>query len=78
MISAISIPVANWMTEDMANDSDSGIDSKLLYITMIMVFWNLAAMSQILKRSFEINTVMSAMIAFNYFLVYQFTVIWFY
>lgn len=76
VISAVSIPIANWLTADIPGDSS--IDSTLLYVTMIMVFWNLSVMSQILKRSFEINTVMSAMIAFNYFLIYQFSVVWFY
>ncbi len=76
VISAVTIPIIHWITPDL--NSDSAIDSKLLYATMIMVFWNLAAISQILKRTFEVNTVMSAMIAFNYFLIYQFTVVWFY
>ena len=76
VISAITIPIFNWLAVDVG--TDSVIDSKLLYATMAMVFWNLAAISQILKRSFEINTVMSAMLAFNYFLIYQFTVVWIY
>ncbi|MCP4432607.1 MAG: hypothetical protein GY806_16665 [Gammaproteobacteria bacterium] len=74
VISAVSIPVANWLSADVGNE----IESKLLYVTMAIVFWNLAVMSQIIKRSFEINTVMSAMIAFNYFLIYQFSVLWLY
>ena len=76
VISVVTIPVIHWITADL--NSDSAIDSKLLYATMIMVFWNLAVISQILKRAFEVNTVMSAMIAFNYFLIYQFMVVWFY
>ena len=74
IISAVTIPVFRMMT-DSSNTPDS-IESKILYATMLMIFWNLAVLSQIIKRAFEINTVMSAMIAFNYFLIYQFTVAW--
>ncbi len=76
VISAVTIPVFHWITPDI--NSDGNIDNSLLYVTMAMVIWNLAAISQILKRTFEINTVMSAMIAINYFLIYQFSVVWFY
>ncbi len=76
VISAVTIPIIHWITADLSNNTE--IDSKLLYATLIMVFWNLAAISQILKRTFEVNTVMSAMIAFNYFLIYQFIVVWLY
>ncbi len=76
VISAVTIPIIHRITPDI--NSESAVDSELLYVTMVMVFWNLAAISQILKRAFEVNTVMSAMIAFNYFLIYQFTVVWFY
>lgn len=75
VISAVSIPIANWLAADVSNEN---INSWLLTVTMIMVFWNLAVMSQILKRSFEISTIMSAMIAFNYFVVYQVSAAWFY
>ena len=74
IISAVTIPLFQAMT-DNGNTADT-IDSKVLYATMLLIFWNLAVLSQIFKRAFEINTVMSAMIAFNYFLVYQFTVVW--
>ncbi len=75
VISAVSIPLANWLTADASSENP---DSWILTITIIMVFWNLAVMSQILKRSFEISTIMSAMIAFNYFVVYQISAVWFY
>jgi len=75
VISTVTIPIFHWLAPEFSSGSD--IDSTLLYATMIVVFWNLAVISQILKRAFEINTVMSAMIAFNYFLIYQFTVVWF-
>jgi len=75
IISAVTIPVFRMMT-DNSNTADS-IGSSVLYVTMLMIFWNLAILSQIIKSAFEISTVMSAMIVFNYFLLYQFTVIWF-
>ena len=75
IISAVTIPVFRMMT-DSSNTTDS-IENSVLYITMLMIFWNLAVLSQIIKNAFEISTVMSAMIVFNYFLVYQFTVVWF-
>ncbi len=52
------------------------IERNMLYLTMLMIFWNLAVLSQILKSAFNMNTVMSALIAINYFVLYQFTVIW--
>lgn len=75
VISAVSIPLANWLAADVSNEN---LGSWILTVTMIMVFWNLAVMSQILKRSFEISTIMSAMIAFNYFVVYQISAVWLY
>ena len=74
VISAVMLPLFQFLSTD--NSNQASIESSLLYATMLMVFWNLAVLSQILKRAFEINTVMSAMIAFNYFVVYQFLVIW--
>ena len=37
---------------------------------------NLAVMSLIFKRSFEISTQLSAMIAFGYFVIYHITFYW--
>ncbi|NNE63981.1 MAG: hypothetical protein HKN34_07860 [Gammaproteobacteria bacterium] len=76
VISAVSIPLANWLAADVGNEAY--LESWILSVTMIMIFWNLAAMSQILKRTFEISTIMSAMIAFNYFVIYQISAVWFY
>jgi len=75
VISAIMLPLFHLLSDSV--NSEAVIESNLLYATLLMIFWNLAVLSQILKRAFEINTIMSAMIAFNYFLVYQFSVFWF-
>ncbi len=53
-------------------------DNLLIYATLAILVWNLAVMSLILKRALEISTHLSAMISFNYFVIYQFIVIWFY
>jgi len=74
VISAVSIPVYKFLTEDYANDGE--ISRSVLNLTLLIVFWNLSVMSLILKRALNINTVLAAMISFNYFMVYQFLVIW--
>ncbi len=74
VISAIMLPLFHLLSNSV--NSEAVIESNLLYATLLMIFWNLAVLSQILKRAFEINTFMSAMIAFNYFIAYQFSVFW--
>ena len=74
IISVVTIPFFH-LLNDNAGSTDA-IDSKVLFATILMVFWNLAVLSQIFRQAFETNTLVSAMIAFNYFLVYQFTVVW--
>ena len=75
VISAVTLPVFHLIVDD--SNIETAVPNTLIYATMAMVFWNLAVLSQIFKRSFDVNTIMSAMIAFNYFVVYKFTVIWF-
>ena len=43
-----------------------------LQINLLLLFWNLAVISLIFKRAFEIRTVLAAVLAFNYFLIYEF------
>ena len=56
--------------------SDETLLQNPLYYLLLL--WNLAAMSLVFKRSFEIPTHLSAMIAFNFFVIYQFILVWFY
>ena len=57
--------------------SNGSIDGNmLLYVTLIILLWNLAVLSLIFKRAFEISTNISAMISFCYFVVFQFSVYW--
>jgi hypothetical protein len=72
VITAVTIPVYR-----IAIDYESNIDNLLIYVTLVILIWNLAVLSLIFKRSMEISTHLSAMISFNYFLVYQFLVYWF-
>ena len=73
VITAVTIPVYRAFG-DLSDDGNH----MLLYATLLILVWNLAVLSLIFKRSFEISTHLSAMISFNYFVLYQFIVIWFY
>lgn len=72
VITAVSIPMYR-----VALASESNMENLLIYVTLVILIWNLAVLSLIFKRSMEISTHLSAMIAFNYFVVYQFIVYWF-
>ena len=72
IITAVTIPVYRAVTQ---NETD--VDSLLIYVTLAILIWNLAVLSLIFKRAFTISTHLSAMISFNYFVLYQFIVIWF-
>ena len=72
-ISAATIP----LYQLFSNGGESETSILLGYATLLIIIWNLAVMSLIFKRAFEISTPLSAMVSFNYFLVYQFIVIWF-
>jgi hypothetical protein len=74
VISAISVPVNQALTEDFANDGE--ISRTVVNVTLLIVFWNLSVMSLVLKRALNINTLLAAMISFNYFMVYQFLNFW--
>ncbi len=59
----------------LVGDAENMLQNPLFYLLLL---WNLAVMSLIFKRAFEISTFLSAMIAFNYYVVYQFLLVWFY
>ncbi|MGB5327909.1 MAG: hypothetical protein WBO58_06775 [Gammaproteobacteria bacterium] len=73
IITAAMIPVYR----SVLNHTDN-MENLLIYLTLVIMIWNLAVLSLIFKRSFEISTHLSAMISFNYFVVYQFIIIWFF
>jgi hypothetical protein len=72
IITAVTIPLYRF-----AIQHENNIENLLIYVTLIILIWNLAVLSLIFKRALEISTHLSAMISFNYFVVYQFIVIWF-
>jgi hypothetical protein len=74
IISIVGIPVYRILVQD--NGIDGEISSTASNATIAIVFWNLAVMSLIFKQAFNINTLMAAMRSFNYFLVYQFMIVW--
>ena len=71
IITALTIPAYRF-----AIDSSNVDDNMLIYVTLVFLTWNLAVLSLIFKRSFDISTQLSAMISFAYFIIFQLTVIW--
>ena len=55
---------------------DSGDAEQLnpivVQVNLILLFWNLAVISLIFKRAFEVRTIVAGFIAFNYFVFYEF------
>ena len=74
IITAVTIPAYRF---SVGVGSGSPNDSLLIYITIAILVWNLAVLSLIFKRSFDISTHLSAIISFSYFIIYQITVFWF-
>jgi hypothetical protein len=72
IITAVTIPIYRSVTQNATD-----VDNLLIYVTLVILIWNLAVLSLIFKRAFTISTHLSAMISFNYFVLYQFIVIWF-
>jgi hypothetical protein len=73
VITAVTIPAYR-----LVADNASAGNNLLAYATLLILVWNLAVISLIFKRSFEISTQLSAMISFSYFIVYQTIVFWLY
>lgn len=74
IISIVSILVYRMLVQE------DGVDGELsriaINMTMILVFWNLAVMSQILRQAFNINTPLAVIISVLNFFLYQFLVFW--
>jgi hypothetical protein len=73
IVTAVTIPAYRFVA-----DKGDVEDNLLIYLTLAILIWNLAILSLIFKRSFEISTHLSAMISFVYFIVFQLTVFWFF
>ena len=71
IISVAIIPIYRLLVSDFDEPNSAALNFNL-----IVIFWNLAVMSQIFKQAFHINTLPAALISFSYFLVYQTLVVW--
>ena len=68
IISLVSLPIMQLLPETGQGEQ---IDPLVLQINLMLLIWNLAVISLIFKRAFEIRTIVAGFIAFNYFLFYQ-------
>jgi len=71
IISIAIIPIYRLLVSDFDEPNSAALNFNL-----IVIFWNLAVMSQIFKQAFHINTLPAALISFIYFLVYQILMVW--
>ena len=73
VITAATIPAYRFIADNGSVD-----DNLLLYVTIVILVWNLAVLSLVFKRAFDVSTHLSAMISFSYFVAYQVLVFWIY
>ena len=73
VISLVSIPLQQSMDVGAEQPTRAAV---LVFFALLI--WNLAALSLIFKRAFEISTQLSAMLSFNYFLVFYFLLVGFF
>jgi len=64
VVTAVSIPL-----QKLVGVNVEGTSTLAYYVFVAILVWNLAAISLVLKRAFEISTPFSAMISFCYFVV---------
>ena len=74
IISIVSILAYRMFLQDDGGGGE--LNRVALNTTMVLVIWNLAAMSQILRQAFNINIPLAVMISILNFFVYQFLVFW--
>lgn len=75
VVSIVSLPLLLLLP---ATDENTTVDPLLLQLNLALLLWNLAVISLIFKRSFEIRTLLAGFIAFNYFLLYEYLLISFF
>ena len=68
IISLLSYPLIELLPDPMHNDQPNMLAMQL---SLLLLVWNLAAISLIFRRSFEISTLFAAFLSFGYFLVYE-------
>ena len=72
IISLASLIMASMLAQPL---NEEAIEPMLLQLNLAILLWNLAVISLIFKRSFEIKTITAGFLAFNYLLLYEFIVI---
>ena len=68
VISIVSLPIMYLLPEV---EPEQPIDPLVLQLNLMLLLWNLAALSLIFKRSLEIRTLAAGFMSFNYFLLYE-------
>lgn len=69
IVSLISVPFYTYLLPDVGEKGE--ISQALIYLTIIILVWNLAIISEIFKRTFNITTFLAFVVTFNYFISFQ-------
>lgn len=76
IMTTVSLPIYRLVIDNsLSSESLTQIEVNL---AVALILWNLAVLSLIFKRAFDIGTLVSAMITFNYFVLYQLIIVWLY
>jgi hypothetical protein len=76
IVSIVGILVYHALIDEYGSVSEGELDRNVLNAELLIVFWNLSVMTMVLKQALDIKTLLAAMISFNYFIVYQFLIVW--
>lgn len=68
VISTVSLPFYLTLSDSLKGEEISQL-TQVLYLLLLL--WNLAVISLIFKRAFEIRTIVAGIITFNYYLLYE-------
>jgi hypothetical protein len=72
IVSLVNLPFALMLPDA---PEQAAQDEAVMHILRILLFWNLAIISLIFKRAFEVSTLLAGFLALNYFLFYELIVI---
>jgi hypothetical protein len=76
IMTSVSLPLYSLVIDH--NVSAQSVSQLEINLSMALIFWNLAVLSLIFKRAFGLGTLISAMVSFNYFVLYQLIILWLY
>jgi hypothetical protein len=68
VVSLVSYPLMAWLPQPLR---DGQPDMTALQLSLLLLLWNLAAISLIFRRAFGIGTLLAGFLAFSYFLVFE-------